>query len=113
MNWEEHLEYLNSSSMEELDNKIAEQVSQQNESAKDSMNEIHYILALAKTDSEILQMIREVEFDYNNATYASPKHHIQKHRKKEYEKDPEAYRIMCEEMSEYAKKFKINDSENE
>jgi len=105
MNWEEHLEYLNSATMEELDKKIEEQVSAQNESAKQAMNSIHWALALAITPEEMLEKIRVIESNYSNSN-SSIEHYRKKIRKEQYEEDPQAYKEMCEQMSEFAEKLK-------
>lgn len=115
MNWEEHLEYLNSSTEKELDDKIEEIKDRNSKAALESMNRIHWILALAQTDEQLIEKIREVESEFHNKTMGPIRPWILKHRKESYDKDPEAYKKQWEHVQEFAEKLRaegLNESED-
>jgi hypothetical protein len=106
MNWEEHLEWLNSETIKELDAKISEITSEANEKAKGSMNNIHFILALAKTDKQKIKMIEKVEKEYNDNSIKTILPWRLKNRKEKYDEDPDAYEKEWHKFKEYAEKLK-------
>jgi hypothetical protein len=106
MNWEEHLEWLNSSSVEELDVEIAKIIEEQNEAAKTAMNQIHFTLKLAKTSDDILKTVEEIELEYHNTSMHSITSWSLKNRKEKYNKDPEAYEKEWNELQAFAEKLR-------
>jgi len=109
MNWEEHLEWLNSETIKELDGKIADLVSKQNEKANKSMNEIHWVLALAKTNKEQIKMIEEIEKKYHDDSFKIILPWRLKNRKEKYIENPESYEKEWVEIQEFVKKLKEED----
>jgi len=106
MNWEEHLEWINSKTIEELDAETAEINKEVRDSAIDSMNQIHWIIKLAKTDEEQLREIETIEDEHSKKCMHSIHPWRLKNRKEKYNEDPGAYEIEWHEIQEFADKLK-------
>jgi hypothetical protein len=108
MNWKEHLEFINSETIKELDAKISEITSEADEKAKKSMNNIHYILMLANTSEEKIKIIKKIEKEYHDSTFKSITPWRLKRMKEKYKEDPETYEKEWHEIQEFANKRKKN-----
>ena len=110
MNWEEHLEFLNSSTAKELDDKIAELTDENQNRACQAMNEIHWVLALAQTDKQKVEKIEELEKEFHNKTFGPILPWRLKRMKEKYDLDPAAYKEEWDEIQEFSKKLREDDS---
>jgi len=108
MGWQEDIDRMEKLSLKEIEDKISEHNNFINESALDSMNKIHWILALTQDNQEKIDKIREIEKVHHNLVMKGATNYIDKSEKEKFINDPESYKEQRKSMHKVSAKFSLD-----
>ena len=106
MTWEEHLEWLNESTIEEIEAEIAKIAKETDEAANSAMNAIHWILQYSNSKTKKLELISEENKKYNKIHQSAIRPLRDKRMKQNYTKDPENYEKAWHELHDFSEKVR-------
>lgn len=92
MNWENHLKYLNSKTLDEINDEIDLINLEASENAMESMNEIHFILVSLNANKYKINKIKSIEKKHRIKSIKGARLWLLKNSKEKYQEDLIAYK---------------------